>query len=564
MFRLKEVFLFLFICSSNNINAQTIFWSEDFNNGCTSGCEAINYNSTNGSWTQTILGAEGSDFNIWYISCAANGHTNNICGSGCQPVSSTATGASLHVGSHPNSLGDIGAAYDAGGLCGLLTCPQTNRRIESPTINCTGFSNITCAFDYVELGAPPVDDALFWYYDGTAWSMLVNTPSTNNSGCGSAGRWTSYSINLPASANNNPNIKIGIQWMNNDDGLGSDPSFAIDNLKLFVSQAPLPVPLFSASNVNFCDSVCISFTDSSINSPTTWQWIFTGANPAASTDQNPTNICYNVPGTYDVTLICSNSTGTDTLTLSNYITVNACHLPLVQFYASDTSLCEESCISFFDQSSNNPAQWYWTFDGAMPPDTISTLQNPTLICYNTYGTYTVTLTATNLQGSTTATYTSYIVVHPNPPAPVISLNGQVLVSTPAYAYQWYMGSTLLQGETNQVLFAPVPGDYYVAITDSNGCFSISNTITIVTGIKDFSVDAVDINPNPASSFFNVTINTSVGLKDKLIVYNSVGEVVCKQKLETKNTIATNNWPAGLYAVQCFINGRFFTKSVLIH
>ncbi|MBL7927790.1 MAG: PKD domain-containing protein [Bacteroidia bacterium] len=546
----------------SNLFAQTVFWSEDFNNGCTSGCEAVNYSGTNGNWTQTILGVEGADFNIWYISCAANGHTNNICGSGCQPVTATATGASLHVGSHPNSLGDIGAAYDAGGLCGLLTCPQTNRRIESPSINCSGYSNITCAFDYIELGAPPVDDAIFWYYDGSTWAVLINTPSTNNSGCGSAGRWTNYTIALPASANNNPAIKLGIQWINNDDGIGTDPSFAIDNLQLYITQAPLPLASFAASNVSFCDSVCISFADSSINSPTSWQWVFTGANPATATVQSPTNICYNVPGTYDVTLICSNAAGADTLTLTNYITVNPCHMPVVQFYASDTLLCEESCISFFDLSTNNPTQWFWTFNGAMQPDT-SSLQNPTLICYNTVGTYTVTLTATNAQGSTTATYTSYITVNPNPPTPIISLNGQVLVSTPAYSYQWYLGALPLIGETNQVLFAPTPGDYYVIVTDSNGCFSISNTISITTGITDLTSNILMISPNPASNAFSIVVHAVVGSTDKFIVINNLGQVVLEQALLEKNVINSANWPSGIYAVRCFIGDKTIVKSIII-
>jgi PKD repeat protein len=48
---------------------------------------------------------------------------------------------------------------------------------------------------------------------------------------------------------------------------------------------------------------------------------FSGGDPASSTDQNPANICYNVPGIYDVTLITTNGGGSDTLTLSNYITV---------------------------------------------------------------------------------------------------------------------------------------------------------------------------------------------------------------------------------------------------
>src|SRR5216110_1665635 len=50
---------------------------------------------------------------------------------------------------------------------------------------------------------------------------------------------------------------------------------------------------------------------------------FPGGSPSSSANQNPTNICYNNPGTYDVTLITTNVNGNDTLTLPGYITVYA-------------------------------------------------------------------------------------------------------------------------------------------------------------------------------------------------------------------------------------------------
>jgi hypothetical protein len=37
---------------------------------------------------------------------------------------------------------------------------------------------------------------------------------------------------LPASANNNPNVRIGFRWINNDDGDATDPSFAADDVEV--------------------------------------------------------------------------------------------------------------------------------------------------------------------------------------------------------------------------------------------------------------------------------------------------------------------------------------------
>jgi len=85
--------------------------------------------------------------------------------------------------------------------------------------------------------------------------------------------------------------------------------------------ASLPAPEFNASDTDLCQKFCTDFFDQSTNNPTSWQWSFPGGTPSSSNDQNPTNICYNNPGIYDVTLITTNSNGSDTLTLSNYITV---------------------------------------------------------------------------------------------------------------------------------------------------------------------------------------------------------------------------------------------------
>ena len=79
------------------------------------------------------------------------------------------------------------------------------------------------------------------------------------------------------------------------------------------------VALFTAPN-HICPGTCTDFTNLSTNA-TSFLWSFPGATPSTSTDVNPTNICYNSPGSYNVQLIAANSNGSDTLTLSNYITV---------------------------------------------------------------------------------------------------------------------------------------------------------------------------------------------------------------------------------------------------
>jgi PKD repeat protein len=89
------------------------------------------------------------------------------------------------------------------------------------------------------------------------------------------------------------------------------------------------------------------------------------------------------------------------------VTPGGCPQPVVNFTAGATTIFEGQSVTFTDQTTNSPYAWDWTFAGGTPG--ASTLQNPT-ITYNTAGTYTVTLTATNACGEDTETKVNYITV----------------------------------------------------------------------------------------------------------------------------------------------------------
>lgn len=68
-----------------------------------------------------------------------------------------------------------------------------------------------------------------------------------------------------------------------------------------------------------CPGTCTDFTNLSQNA-TSYLWSFPGGTPSTSTDVNP-SVCYYTPGNYDVSLIASNASSSDTTLLPNYITV---------------------------------------------------------------------------------------------------------------------------------------------------------------------------------------------------------------------------------------------------
>ncbi len=83
-----------------------------------------------------------------------------------------------------------------------------------------------------------------------------------------------------------------------------------------------PTADFEADQTTINVGGTVNFTDLSINNPTSWDWVFEGGTPATSSDQNP-SIVYSTPGTYDVTLVATNSHGPDDEIKSGYITVVA-------------------------------------------------------------------------------------------------------------------------------------------------------------------------------------------------------------------------------------------------
>lgn len=86
------------------------------------------------------------------------------------------------------------------------------------------------------------------------------------------------------------------------------------------------------------------------------------------------------------------------------VTIGAGQPPTANFSATPLSGNAPLAVQFTDESSN-PQTWSWNFGNGQT----STQQNP-LVTYNSAGTYTVSLTVTNSDGSNTNTKPSYITV----------------------------------------------------------------------------------------------------------------------------------------------------------
>ena len=82
-------------------------------------------------------------------------------------------------------------------------------------------------------------------------------------------------------------------------------------------------------------------------------------------------------------------------------------IPAAAFTSDINVVCPGTSVQFTDASTDNTESILWEFEGGTPAT--STSENP-VIFYNTPGTYNVTLTASNINGSDAEIKTSYITV----------------------------------------------------------------------------------------------------------------------------------------------------------
>jgi len=216
----------------------------------------------------------------------------------------------------------------------------------------------------------------------------------------------------------------------------------------------------------------IHFTDLSTNSPSDWKWDF--GDGTAGTGQNPDHT-YREPGSYDVTLISSDTYTMISHTKKNYITV--VNTPQSDFSANQTKGISPFSVKFTDTSTGNPTRWKWDFgDGETSGE-----RNPTHI-YTTSDSsptnkYTVTLSVLNVYGEDTSIKTDYITVTQKPiaeftvnnrqgKAPFI-VNFHDLSAGNPTTWRWEFGDGTGSSDQNPTHVYPFEGSYDVRLTVSN-------------------------------------------------------------------------------------------------
>lgn len=188
----------------------------------------------------------------------------------------------------------LGLYHTFNGGCGVDTCadgdyvcdtpPAANPNFGCPTIN-------SCSND-----VPNVNDQIQNYMD------------YSNDNCKSmftAGQKQRMDATLMS-------FRTDIWQGWNVDSTGCDSGYVSSNCNVIAD--------FVTLNPNICIGNSITFYNKSQNNPTSYQWYFQNGSPATSAVANPT-VTYSSIGNFQVKLVTTNSYGTDSLILDNYINV---------------------------------------------------------------------------------------------------------------------------------------------------------------------------------------------------------------------------------------------------
>ncbi len=173
------------------------------------------------------------------------------------------------------------------------------------------------------------------------------------------------------------------------------------------------------------------------------------------------------------------------------------------------------------------------------------------ITVNTPGTYYVIGTAAN--GCTSTSGNLEIVVKPAPDKPVITREGNNLVSTECQFYQWYVDGQKISGGTNRQQPITKNGTYTVTVTVGKTCSETSEPF-IVLGVEEVADESkITLTPNPAQNYIEIMINSMLSGNIKINI-TDIGGNTMKQIIDNKDVgeyvrrIDISVIPAGTYFV----------------
>lgn len=319
-------------------------------------------------------------------------------------------------------------------------------------------------------------------------------------------------------------------------------------MRITSNNIPAITSAFTTNSV-LCTGMPVSFTDVSTGGPNSWAWTLTGASPATSTLNNP-SANYTAAGIYTVSLVATNGT-LSSCGVTQTIMVNA--TPTISALNSSGPICTGNSANI---SASGGTSYVWnnssTSASIVVTPTLTTAYTVTGTTAGCSGTAMVNVTVNQLPNVTATSISSLIC---DGEAAVINAGG-------ASSYTWNTSST-----SQSITVTPtVTTLYTVTGTDINGCINTATYNLIVSwcaGLNELDPTNSDFSvyPNPSEGVFY--IKTSLLNEHEVLIYNNLGQVVQKTKLNSGSKIDLTKEANGIYQIIILDNGKAVFSTKLI-
>ena len=275
--------------------------------------------------------------------------------------------------------------------------------------------------------------------------------------------------------------------------------------------APSPVASFQANQTSICVGSCINFSNTSTGGPfSSTQWTFSGSDNAGPiTTENPSNICYSIPGTFSVSLQVTNSNGTASTSQQNFIVVSESVVPEINFSYPEFACSTIESILPQINSGNTSGGLFSSQIGLQINQQTGEI-NPSV---STPGLYNISYTVESLscQGQAIETSDSFQIDISEAPELSLNLSGivslcegetvELIAQGQFETYQWSNANT-----TNSIIVSE-PGEYSVLALNQVGCQVVSDTVSI----NVYPLPQASFSYNQISNYVVEFTNTSLGL-----------------------------------------------------
>jgi len=271
--------------------------------------------------------------------------------------------------------------------------------------------------------------------------------------------------------------------------------------------------------------------------------------------QNTTTIVVNFAAgstSGNISVYGTNSCGTGAVSDPLPVTVN----PLPGIPGSITGpdhICKEaSGIQYSVAPVSNAFGYNWTLPAGA---SITSGSNTNVITVNfspsaVSGNVTVTPTNGNCIGQSSPAL--MVTVDPTPATPVISRQGDTLISSADAGNQWYLEGVLIPGATGKQHIAVVAGNYTVIVTLNNCSSAPSASVLVLPVSLDESIPSQDFSvyPQPCRDQLYIHVPAFMHQNSLAEIYNTAGQRIRSFNLEGKDEyhLDLSDMKAGIYVL----------------